>query len=311
MMETGRVCPASKINVHHLTLDYQKSKPFVALVTIAAFVTLCASAACNEKALASTPSTKDHEFFKEFKQSRPTSPLTAKYAEAIYALDHGKHKTATKLFTELSTEDPKWPGFWTSLGTCCMWNEDFKNGLEYATKAMQLRPKDPDMYNRRAIFLLALMRNDDAIADLSKGLTIDPNDADLLKHRAECYKAMKKYPQAIVDIDRLLKLYPAEETIYYTKAGALEAMKDWKGAIEAYSVLLKRYPTDDHVLVKRASARMKNGDFKGAVIDYSDALKHETEGPEFIYSQRAIAYDKLGMKDKAARDRKLSQEHQR
>lgn len=295
--------------MHHLTLDYQKLKQFAAIAIAAFLLALGAFASGFEPALAVTPPTKDHEFFDEFKRRYSKSPLLTQYAEAIHALDHGKHKTAFKLFTQLSEEDPNWPGFWTSLGTCCMWSEDFEMGLKFATKALRLRPKDPDMYNRRSMMLLALMRNDEALVELTKGLEQDPNDADLLRRRADCYKTMKKYPQAIADIDRLLKLYPANENIYYTKAATHEAMKDWKGAIGAYSELLKHYPDDDHVLVKRAAARMKDNNFKGAVLDFSEALKRGTEGPDFVYSQRAIAYEKLGMKDKAERDRKLAKEH--
>jgi len=252
--------------------------------------------------------TKDHEFFSEFKRLKSKSPLIPTYAKAIAALDYGKHNTALKLFTQLAKEDPSWPGFWTSLGTCYMWTEDFQKGLNCSTKALELRPEDPDMYNRQAMLLAALMKNAEAISVLTKGLKIDPTDVDLLKRRAACYKALKKYPEALADADRLLKSYPREETIYYTKAEVHEAMKDWQGAIDSYSALLKQYPNDDHVLVKRATARMKQNDFKGAVMDYTNALKRGTEGPDFVYSQRAIAYEKLGMMEKAARDRQLAKQ---
>ncbi|MBX3137229.1 tetratricopeptide repeat protein [Candidatus Obscuribacterales bacterium] len=278
----------------------------IGIVSIIMSMWLFAGSFCN--ANAAPPPTKDHEFFSEFKRLHSKSPLIPRYEQAIEALDHGKHKTALRLFTQLAKDDPSWPGFWTSLGTCYMWTEDFQKGLNCSTKALQLRPKDPDMYNRQAMLLTALMKNAEAISVLSKGLKIDQTDVDLLKRRAACYKAMKKYPEALADVDRLLKSSPREETIYYTKAEVHEAMKDWKGAIDSYSALLKQYPNDDHVLVKRATARMKQNDFKGAVIDYSNALKRGTEGPDFVYSQRAIAYEKLGMMDKAARDRQLAKQ---
>ena len=266
-------------------------------------ILLLTSAIACEKVFALNP-TKDHELLDEYLRSHQNGPMTKTYSQAINAMDYGKHRTAMKLFLQLTQADPKWPGFWTSLATCCMWTEEFPKGLEYATRALALRPKDPDMYNRRAMLLAALMKNNEAIADLTKGLKFDPTDKDLLKRRAECYKAIKKFPEAIADTERLLKLYPTEETIYYVQAESYEATQNWKGAINSYSNLLKHFPEDDHVLVKRATCKMKASDFKGAIVDYSNALKQGTEGPEFVYSQRAIAYEKLGMADKAARDRK-------
>jgi tetratricopeptide (TPR) repeat protein len=263
---------------------------------------------CCHVAIAAPSPTKDHEFFDEFKRLHPRSALLSEYTQAITALDYGKHKTAINHFARLAQEDPTWPGFWTSLGTCYMWTEEFQKGLNCSTKALKLRPGDPDMYNRQAIVLVALMKNAEAVSVLSKGLKIAPNDHDLLKRRAACFKALKNYPAAVADANRLLKLDPADETIYYTKAEAHEAMNDWKGAIDSYSALLRQYPDDDHILIKRASARVKQNDFKGAIIDYSEALKRGTEGPAFVYSQRAIAYEKLGMKEKAARDRNLARQ---
>jgi len=253
--------------------------------------------------------TKDQEMFLEYKRLHPNTPITQKYARALEALDYGKQKTAQKLFTELTTEDSKWAGFWTSLGTCHMWTEDFKKGVECATKAIQLRPKDPDMYNRRALLYIALLQYDKAIADLTQGLKLDPKDLDLLKNRAQSYKAQKKYPEALADINTMLQLSPKEETILYVKGEVYEAQKDWKNAIITYSTMLSFYPADDHVLIKRASCRMKTNDFKGAVLDYSEALKHGTEAPEFVYTQRAAAYEKLGMPAKAKRDRVSAQKH--
>lgn len=262
-------------------------------------------------AFAAPSPSKDQELFDEYRRTYPKSALIAKYGQALQALDHGKRKTAVKLFTELSQQEPKWAGFWTSLGTCCLWNEEFEKGLEYATKAIALRPKDPDMYHRRATMYAALMKNAEAVTDLSKGLTCDPNDLDLLRRRADCYKALRKYPEAITDINRILKIAPGDEKAYFTKAGICEETKDWKAAAAAYTELLTKYPEDDHALIKRAACKMKSNDYKGAIADYTDALRHGTEGPEYVYTQRAIAYEKLGMKEKADKDRAAAQQRGR
>lgn len=256
------------------------------------------------EANAASGPTKDQELFTEYKQThRGNTAFIEKYTKAIYCLDHGQRKTALKLLKELAKEDPKCPGIWVSIGTINLWLEDYPAGIEASTKAISLRPKDADMRRRRALHYIALLKYKEALADLDQAFKLEPTDFDNLRLRASCNKALKRYPEAIADYDRILKKVPDYEEVLHDKARTYTESKDWKNAVVTLDTLFKYYPTDETILLDRASSKMQLNDFKGAVQDYSKALTLGTEAPDFVYKQRALAYEKLGMKKEAARDR--------
>jgi tetratricopeptide (TPR) repeat protein len=248
--------------------------------------------------------TVDRELFLEYKQTHSgNGAFIEKYTKAMNCLEHGQHKTAIRLFKDLSKEDPKCPGIWVSLSTCYLWLEDYQNGAEAATHAIALRPKDPDMYRRRALHFVALLKYKEAIADLDQGVKVDPHDSEVLTLRASCLKAVKRYADSLADYDKLLKAFPRDETNLYAKTRVYSEMKDWKNAVLTLDKICAYYPSDENALLERARCKMQLKDFKGAVQDYSKALSLGTESQEYVLNERASAYDKLGMQKEAKRDR--------
>ncbi len=256
------------------------------------------------RAIAGNGPTKDQELFAEYKKNHRNNPAFAeKYDKAMHCLDHGQYKTSIKLLKELAKEDPKWPGIWVSLGTANLWLEDYQSGIDCNTRAIALRPKDADLYRRRALHYIALFKYREALLDLDQAYKLEPTDFDILKLRASCYKALKRYPDAVADYDRMLKKYPDYEEVLHDKSRAYIEAKDWKNAVMTLDVLLKYYPKDETSLLDRASAKLKLEDYKGAVNDYTKVISIGAEAPDYVFSQRALAYEKLGMKKEAARDR--------
>lgn len=237
------------------------------------------------------------------KQHPDRHMFNSKYTQAIDAMEHGKRKTAKKLLDELAKEDPKCPGVWISLGTYFMWTEDYAQAVAMSSKAIPLMPNDPDGYRRRGLQYIGIMKYPEAIADYSKALKMDPKHIDSLRMRADCYKAQKKYDLAIQDLEALLKVDPRSEGALYLRATIYQQMGEYKKAIAADDVILKFYPEDDQALVQRGSCNMKLQDYKTAVVDFTKALASQPDNPEYCLTQRALAYDKLGKKDLAEKDR--------
>lgn len=256
------------------------------------------------QAIAGNGPPKDQELFVEYKKEHPkNTAFIEKYARAISSLDHGQYKTAVKQFKELAKEDPKCVGAWVSQATADLWLEDYQGGIECNTKAIALRPKDADIYRRRALVYIALFKYKEALVDLNQAYKLEPSDFDILKLRASCFKALKRYPEAIADYDRMLKKYPNYEEVLHDKSAVQLEAKDWKNALLTLDVLIKYYPNEETSLLSRASTKIHLQDYKGAIHDYTKVLANGAEAPDYVFSQRAMAYEKLGMKKEAARDR--------
>lgn len=74
-----------------------------------------------------------------------------------------------------------------NLGNNCYNAEDYKEAIEYYTKAIELNPNNEDYYTDRADCYKELGKWKEAISDYSEAIKIDSDWWGYYKGRAECY----------------------------------------------------------------------------------------------------------------------------
>jgi tetratricopeptide (TPR) repeat protein len=208
-------------------------------------------------------------------------------------------------------------------------NEVRWKAIQAYTKAIQLDPKFPPAYERRADLYWVLERSREAIADYDKVIGLDRDNASAYAGRAKARVDTKQYLAATFDFgkaitireahaqtDRLSHTYTLEE-LYERRGDAYIKLGMYKDAIESYSKKIKEYlgimtysslnlkqirslypeydGVSDEGLVRKINALF------GPELEYSVIAKRLIEGKgesQFLYGSqyehRGDAYLRLG-----------------
>ena len=164
---------------------------------------------------------------------------------------------------------------------------DTKGALEAINKAIELNPKEADLYQQRAQLNMAAKDPQAAIADYTKALSLNPKDAGSLSKRALAKDMIGDKKGARQDMQQALDLYEEQGN----KKGAQEA-REMQNLWEGKQV---SSPRQDKDFIDGANA-FNNGKYKEALNHWNNLIKkypNEAAG----YYNRAITYVKLQDED--------------
>jgi tetratricopeptide (TPR) repeat protein len=178
------------------------------------------------------------------------------------------------------------------------------------------------------------------IAAQSGLLSVDPNEAGSLLVRGFAQWKLDRYHGALLDLEKTLKVYPKiEEVNFFRVLGECYLQRGETGrAIECFSMMIKIKPKfvlgylrrcqtfletkeyakalpdankvvqfgdrDTWTLELRARVNRLNGRYAEAVADCTEAM-HQAPNSAGLYDERSKAYEKLGKKDLAEKDKKV------
>lgn len=142
-------------------------------------------------------------------------------------------------------------------------------------KAIKLKPDMARAYMQRAFVYVELGRMSDAIADLDTSIELKPHfHAFSLRGRLLCQSG--KFKEGLPDLTQAIKMHASSGT-YYDRGSEYLRVKQYEKAIADFSEAIKIAPTSE---------------FESAIVKHS-------------YANRAEAYEKLGKKELAKKDRAM------
>ena len=207
-------------------------------------------------------------------------------------------------------------------------------------KAIALTPEDPEAYIARGDFYVRIKYYGSdyretwswALKDYDKAIDLlgDAVTHDVYSKRAEANTNGEKYKPALADIDKALEMAAAEGDkptahIYLQRTGVCYEMDDYRQTIADAAMACEHY-ADESVYYSfynySAVALNYSGlahyflkEYDKAVEDYSAAIEMKESGrsaymvnAQYLYTNRADAYDKLGKRDLARADRAKADE---
>lgn len=243
--------------------------------------------------------------FREIQRKRPNDAdvLTAlgdAYMNNYNDVANGATK-AEKCFRRAIELDPELGRAYAKLAECCDARGDFKMGVKMATKALTVRKPDYEGLLERAGAYSNLKRDKEALADIEAFLKKAKKvDRDHLLLRATILENNKLYERALAEYRGLLKT-KYEDQIVYREVACLQGMNKNDEAIKALNLLLAHNKQDDSGYLTRARLYEKLGKHKEAVADFSKVL--QLQPSTTALKERAAAYEKMGRKDLAEKDR--------
>jgi len=178
---------------------------------------------------------------------------------------------------------------------------DLDGAIGDYSRAIQLAPKEPAIYNNRGLAKAAKGDPDGAIADFNRTLELKPKDPSAHINRGNVKRDKGDLDGAIADYTRAIKLDPRYTTAYYSRGLAKKQKSDLDGAIADYNRAIQLDPKFARAYCDRGVAKRRKGDLNGAIADYNRTIELD---PKYAiaYGNRANAKDEKGDLDGAIAD---------
>lgn len=178
----------------------------------------------------------------------------------------------------------------------------YDQALVEINKALDINPRDADMFNVRGVIYFEKGEYDRAISDYSKAIALEPQKASFYDDRGCAYWRTQHYDKAIADHSRAIELEPENALFYairghawYLKDDYDKALADANKAIE-----LANHPEGYHV---RGHTLYLKGEHDKAISDFSKAIElTKNQENAFLYICRGSAFYDRGAYEKAYSD---------
>ncbi|HEY2465900.1 MAG TPA: aspartyl protease family protein [Steroidobacteraceae bacterium] len=186
---------------------------------------------------------------------------------------------------------------------------DFEHALVDLSKAVDLRPDDPEYLYQRAMVYRQGGQGALAAADLDKVITLNQEFLRAYLPRAEIRLHEKDVDGAIADLDAVDRLAPKQADIRFALAGRYEQVNRFSRAIAQYDLWIVNHPVDSKIAMAlgsrcRASA-IANQDLTVGLADCNKALSiGDKKNPNYghLFENRGLLELRQANYDKAILD---------
>ena len=188
-----------------------------------------------------------------------------------------------------------------SLGDECIDNQDYQGAITNYSQALQINPKNAQIYFKRAEIHHHLGNFQNAINDYTQTIYINPKDAYSYNNRGIIYEKFGYIDYAINDYEKALKINPKEAVVYLNLAITyynLDVDCNYYNYIINRDELIINYlnqalninPNLYKAYYVRGKFRFKIGDVAGAFEDFNIVLKFYPDHALNIYTYLAEVY---------------------
>jgi clan AA aspartic protease (TIGR02281 family) len=224
---------------------------------------------------------------------------------------------------------------WQLKGDIYFHLEDLGNFESCYTKAIELNPKNTNIYYRRAIAYVGFKQYEKAISDINRVFELEEGNIPARDLLATIYHSQEKYEEVIKACDLLIKLDPSNASAYDKRSNAFFKLgkfdlaildsyaaltfedkssqirdnfitfskKNFTLSLAKISALIKEYPQKDLWLYVRSQVYRYKRDYKMALNDFSKIFEIIPEAyKSYYYGERAALYGEIGMHNLAIND---------
>ena len=178
----------------------------------------------------------------------------------------------------------------------------YEEAIAEFTKAIELSPKDPRLYNDRGRVYHRMNRLPEAIEDFSKAIKLAPKDYAGYSERGAAEVSQNQMEAALADLNKALELKPDDAQTLRFRASAYKSLKHYDLAIQDYTAILSKTDPNSSdqarlvaadLLAKRGYTNSLMQQYENAINDYKEAMRlnpNDTDTPQRLqYAESMLA----------------------
>ncbi|NJO29870.1 MAG: tetratricopeptide repeat protein [Richelia sp. SL_2_1] len=196
--------------------------------------------------------------------------------EAIEAL-----KSATKL-------KPDFVAAWQLLSTAYREFQQPEKGLVAIEKAIQLQPKNPNLYNEKQELLKNLKRYAEAEAAINKAIDLNPRTA-FYNNRGLIYKEQKKWELTLANFNKAIEINPQYADAYINRGNLYYEQKQWELALDNFNKTIEINPRYAQAYINRGNLYYEQKQWELALANFDKAIEINPKYAQ-VYNNRGILY---------------------
>lgn len=213
-------------------------------------------------------------------------PENSLYAEAVAYHRAGQLDRAEAGYRSIPADDPKYPDSLQLLGVIAQQRGDHARAVELITKAIALRPHQPEFHSNLAEAHRSLGQLAQAEACCAEALRLKPNHAEALLNLGRVRMAGKRWQDARQAFNTIVQTDPADGRGHYYLGECLREMGRIRESIEAYQRAVACNPRHFHAYYQLATQLLLMGDPIASEVNFRKAIE--------INPRLAPAYVNLG-----------------
>ena len=220
-------------------------------------------------------------------------PLSTK--QEIVALKNEELELAEQLMRDFPDRDRSL----VIMGNLCYRHGDVIKALEHWNKALQINPKQANVYKSMALSYMKKGKFDDAVEQFRKALEIQPELADVYVNIGHSLMMSGRPNEAIEALKKEIQISPDADFAYFLLGQAHLQQKEYQKAQEYYEAAIKINPRYSNAYYGLASACAKLGD-RDKAKEYSESFKKLKAQERKNLKGRKIEYDDFVETQKSA-----------
>jgi tetratricopeptide (TPR) repeat protein len=179
-----------------------------------------------------------------------------------------------------------------------MEKKDTTNALADINKAIELSPKDPNMFFSRGKIWSKMQDHVAAEQDFTLALNLNPNFIDAYAARSVERRFLKKYEAAFRDIYTAISRDTANPKLYMSFGNLFVAVENYPEAIKSFSKAITLQPSYAEAYNNRGYSKLLTGDYEGTINDCYKAIQLKVKSP-YVFNNLGRAYREINKTDSA------------
>jgi tetratricopeptide (TPR) repeat protein len=220
-------------------------------------------------------------------------PLSTK--QEIVALKNEEVELAEQLMSDFPGRDDSL----VIMGNLCYRHGDVIKALEYWNKALQINPKQANVYKSMALLYMKKGQFNDAVSQFRKALEIQPQLPDVYVNIGHSLMMSGRPNEAIEALKKEIQISPNADFAYFLLGQAHLQQKKFQKAKEYYETAIKINPRYSNAYYGLASVCAKLGN-RDKAKEYSERFKKLKAEERKSLKGRKIKYDDFVETQKSA-----------